>query len=164
MIQPTNSNILSPKPPPNSFIVGSWDDPKSFYAAIPTKKDYLAIVHQASVIKICRTEQSARNYIDRHSKKKSVAKLPIWFIMYFHDIMRSLNNMKQAWRDNNFVFTKEEQERYNELLELRRARVSQFYEEGRVAKPGASTTTAKADPAEVEDAVASWTNRPPFAP
>ena len=75
--------------------------------------------------------------------------------MYFHDIMRSLNNMKQVWRDNNFVFTKEEQERYNELLELRRARVSQFYEEGRVAKPGVSTTTAKADPAEVEDAVAS---------
>ena len=62
--------------------------------------------------------------------------------------------MKQVWRDNNFVFTKEEQERYNELLELRRARVSQFYEEGRVAKPGASSTS-KADPAEVEDAVAS---------
>ena len=50
--------------------------------------------------------------------------------------MRSLDNMKQVWRDNNFVFTKEEQERYNELLELRRARVNQFYEEGRVAKLG----------------------------
>ena len=50
--------------------------------------------------------------------------------------MNSLNNMKQVWRDNNFVFTKEEQERYNELLELRRARVNQFYEEGRVASPG----------------------------
>ena len=69
--------------------------------------------------------------------------------------MRSLNNMKQVWRDNNFVFTKEERERYNELLELRRARVSQFYEERRVAKSGVSTTTTKADPGEVEDAVAS---------
>ena len=70
--------------------------------------------------------------------------------------MRSLNNMKQVWRDNNFVFTKEEQERYNELLELRRARVNQFYEEGRVAKAGVSTsTTTKSDSGEVEDAVAS---------
>jgi hypothetical protein len=76
--------------------------------------------------------------------------------MYFHDIMRSLNNMKQVWRDNNFVFTKEEQERYNELLELRRARVNQFYEEGRVAKAGVSTSiTSKSDSGEVEDAVAS---------
>ena len=54
------------------------------------------------------------------------------------------------------MFTKEEQERYNELLELRRARVNQFYEEGRVAKAGVSTvTTAKSDSGEVEDAVAS---------
>tara|TARA_A200000159_G_scaffold144524_1_gene149541 strand:+ start:87 stop:314 length:228 start_codon:yes stop_codon:yes gene_type:complete len=75
--------------------------------------------------------------------------------MYFHDILRSLNNMKQVWRDNNFVFTKEEQERYNELLELRRARVNQFYEEGRVAKAGVSTATAKPEATEVEDAVAS---------
>ena len=76
--------------------------------------------------------------------------------MYFHDIMRSLDNMKQVWRDNNFVFTKEEQERCNELLELRRARVNQFYEEGRVAKAGVSTsTTAKPDSGEVEDAVVS---------
>ena len=75
--------------------------------------------------------------------------------MYFHDILRSLNNMKQVWRDNNFVFTREEQERYNELLELRRARVRQFYEEGRVAKAGVSTSTAKPEATEVEDAVAS---------
>ena len=76
--------------------------------------------------------------------------------MYFHDIIRSLDNMKQVWRDNNFVFTKEEQERYNELLELRRARVNQLYEEGRVAKAGVSTsTTSKSDSGEVEDAVAS---------
>ena len=76
--------------------------------------------------------------------------------MYFHDIIRSLDNMKQVWRDINFVFTKEEQERYNELLELRRARVNQFYEEWRVAKAGVSTsTTAKSDSGEVEDAVAS---------
>ena len=69
--------------------------------------------------------------------------------------MNSLDNMKQVWRDNNFVFTKEEQERYNELLELRRARVNQFYEEGRVAKTGVSTSTtgSKPDSGEVEDAV-----------
>jgi hypothetical protein len=71
--------------------------------------------------------------------------------MYFHDIMNSLNNMKQVWRDNNFVFTKEEKGRYNELLELRRARVSQFYEEGRVAKAGISTSTSKSEPVEEQE-------------
>ena len=70
--------------------------------------------------------------------------------------MRSLDNMKQVWRDNNFVFTKEEQERYNELLELRRARVNQLYEEGRVAKVwGFNIHYPKPDSGEVEDAVVS---------
>tara|TARA_B000000565_G_scaffold183859_1_gene139701 strand:- start:264 stop:497 length:234 start_codon:yes stop_codon:yes gene_type:complete len=76
-MQPTNSHILDSKPPPNTFVVGDWDDAKTFYAAVLTAKDQLAIVHQANVIKVCRTEQSARNFIDRHRKKKSVAKLPI---------------------------------------------------------------------------------------
>ena len=76
-MQPTNSHILDPKPTPNTFVVGDWNDDKTFYAAVLTAKDQLAIVHQATVIKVCRNEQSARNFIDRHRKKKSVAKLPI---------------------------------------------------------------------------------------
>ena len=75
--QPTNSNILDDNPPPNGFVVGKWDDAKTFYAAVPTQKNKLAIVHQANVIKVCRNEQSARNFIEKHKNKRSVARLPM---------------------------------------------------------------------------------------
>lgn len=75
--QPTNSNILDDNPPPNGFVVGKWDDLKGFYAAVPTHKNKLAIVHQANVIKVCRNEQSARNFIEKHKKRRTVASLPV---------------------------------------------------------------------------------------
>mgnify|MGYP007096786898 CR=1 FL=1 len=75
-IQPTNSNILEPNPPKNSFVVGDWNDAKKFYAAVPFGNK-LAILHQADIIKICQTEKSARNFIENHRKGKSTAKLPL---------------------------------------------------------------------------------------
>lgn len=75
--QPTNSNILDDNPPPNGFVVGKWDDAKTFYAAVPINENKLAIIHQANMIKVCRNEQSARNFIEKHRKKKSVARLPM---------------------------------------------------------------------------------------
>jgi len=65
--QPTNSGILDAQPGPLSFTVGDWDDPIGFYAAVPCNKG-LAVVNQAEVIKVCRTTQSARNYITKHMK------------------------------------------------------------------------------------------------
>jgi len=72
------SNILDPKPVEQGFIVGKYDDPL-MYAAVPIlgSNTKLAVVHQANVLKVCRNRQSAINFIKRHRKGKSVAKLPM---------------------------------------------------------------------------------------
>ena len=77
-ITQTRTSILDAKPVEEGFIVGKYDDPM-MYAAIPfgTSDTKLAVVHQANVLKVCRNRQSAMNFIDRHRKKKSVAKLPL---------------------------------------------------------------------------------------
>tara|TARA_B100000900_G_scaffold299150_1_gene257711 strand:- start:674 stop:892 length:219 start_codon:yes stop_codon:yes gene_type:complete len=67
--QPTNSNILSSQPPQNSFVVGDWDDVENFYAVLP-HKNQLAIVYKAEVIKMCRTEDSARKFIAKHQRRR----------------------------------------------------------------------------------------------
>ena len=53
------------------FIVGDGT-----YAAVPFGK-YLMIIHNGQQLKVCRTEASARKFIDAHKKGKSVAKLPL---------------------------------------------------------------------------------------
>ena len=74
----TKTDILDPKPIEQGFIVGKYDDPM-MYAAVPigSSDTQLAVVHQANVLKVCRNRQSALNFIDRHRKKKTVAKLPV---------------------------------------------------------------------------------------
>ena len=74
----TKSDILDSKPVEQGFIVGKYDDPM-MYAAVPIggSNTKLAVVHQANDLTVCRNRQSALNFIDRHRKKKSVAKLPI---------------------------------------------------------------------------------------
>ena len=53
------------------FIVGE-------YAAIPLGKRGYIIIHKGSQMeKLCRTEASARKYIDDLKKGKSVGKLPL---------------------------------------------------------------------------------------
>ena len=71
-MQPHNSHILEPKRLPNCFIVGDWDDIDTFYAAVHAgpKMNKLAVVHRATVLKVCRDETSARNYIKKHQKRK----------------------------------------------------------------------------------------------
>jgi len=53
------------------FIIG-----KGEYAAVPFGKQ-LMIIHNGQQLKVCRTEASARKFIDNHRKGKSVAKLPV---------------------------------------------------------------------------------------
>ena len=74
----TKTTILDTKPVQEGFIVGKYDDPM-MYAAIPmcVSTTQLAVVHQANVLKVCRNRQSALNFIERHRKGKSVAKLPL---------------------------------------------------------------------------------------
>ena len=55
----------------DGFIVG-----KGNYAAIPFGKQ-LMVIHNGEQLKVCRTEASARKFIDDHRKNCSNAKLPI---------------------------------------------------------------------------------------
>jgi len=66
--QPTNSNILTPKPPKNGFVVGAWDDPE-MYACVPIG-GRLMVIHQGNQLKICNNETSARNFIKKHQKRR----------------------------------------------------------------------------------------------
>jgi hypothetical protein len=51
---------------------------KDTYAAIPyANKGYIIIHNGQQLEKVCRTESSARKYINAHKKGKSVAKLPL---------------------------------------------------------------------------------------
>ena len=58
----------------NGFTVGKKDE----YAAIPFgKKGYLIIHNGQQLERLCKTEATARKYIEDHKKGKSVAKLPV---------------------------------------------------------------------------------------
>ena len=77
-IDQQKTTILDPKQIEEGFMVGKYEDPLC-YAAVPVAGSVtqLAIIHQGSVIKYCRNRQSALNFIERHKKKKSVARLPV---------------------------------------------------------------------------------------
>ena len=47
-------------------------------------------------------------------------------------VHHELQALRKTWRAQNLRFTSEQQQRYDVLVELRRARVSQLREEGRV--------------------------------
>ena len=77
-ITETKRSILDPKPVEEGFIIGKYTDPL-MYAAIPMcgSDTQLAIIHQGQQLKICRNRKSALSFIAKHSKGKSVAKLPV---------------------------------------------------------------------------------------
>ena len=58
--------------------------------------------------------------------------------MYFHDILHQLTDLRKEWKSQDFKFTKDQQEQYEMLQALRRARVTQMYEENMVAKSSAA--------------------------
>jgi len=79
MNQPDNPYLLDPQPQEVGFLVGkNWEDP-NLYAAVPLmgSTTQLVIIHKGQQIKVCRNRQSAVNFIDKHRKGKSVAKLPV---------------------------------------------------------------------------------------
>ena len=77
-ITETKRSVLEPKLIEEGFIMGKYDDPK-MYAAIPIvgSDTKLVVIHQGKQLKICRNRKSALNFIAKHSKGKSVAKLPV---------------------------------------------------------------------------------------
>ena len=44
-------------------------------------------------------------------------------------VLKEMKELKKAWRKQTFVFTNEQQKRYDELLILRRARVKEMLSE-----------------------------------
>ena len=76
--QPTNSDILHPRPGRRGFVVGDWDDPLNFFAAIPCGNK-IVVYHDGEFLKTCNNEESARKFIDkcrRSRKTKSKSKAP----------------------------------------------------------------------------------------
>ena len=41
-------------------------------------------------------------------------------------VLKEMNELKESWRRQAFVFTNEQQKRYDELLKLRRERVKEM--------------------------------------
>ena len=50
------------------------------------------------------------------------------------NILYHINELKDAWRQQDFTFTKEQQAQYDILMDARRECVKQYYKEGRVFK------------------------------
>jgi hypothetical protein len=60
------------------------------------------------------------------------------------NVLPHLNELKDAWRKQDFKFTKEQQEQYDILIAARRERVRYFYANGLVSK-GAKYSSQDAD-------------------
>tara|TARA_R100001509_G_C4817903_1_gene198764 strand:+ start:520 stop:741 length:222 start_codon:yes stop_codon:yes gene_type:complete len=48
------------------------------------------------------------------------------------NVLPYLKDLRQKWREQDFYFTKEQQEEYDMLMQARRERVRWFYETNRV--------------------------------
>jgi hypothetical protein len=52
------------------------------------------------------------------------------------NVLPHIRDLKDAWRKQDFVFTKQQQEQYDILIAARRERVKWFFETGMVSKGG----------------------------
>ena len=48
------------------------------------------------------------------------------------NVLLHLNELRDTWRQQNFTFTKDQQDQYDMLIQARRERVRWFYETNRV--------------------------------
>jgi hypothetical protein len=48
------------------------------------------------------------------------------------NVLPHLNELRDKWRQQNFTYTKDQQDQYDMLVQARRERVRWFYESGRV--------------------------------
>lgn len=56
------------------------------------------------------------------------------------DVLPHIREMKDTWRRQDFVFTRQQREEYQLLITARRERVRFFYENGLVHKPSTTKT------------------------
>ena len=62
-------------------------------------------------------------------------------------IIKEINELRESWRRNNFVFTSEQRAEFDRLKDLRRKRVKYFHDNGLVWKTG----MVKATPPKAKD-------------
>ena len=55
-------------------------------------------------------------------------------------ILKEINELRESWRRNNFVFTSEQRAEFDRLKDLRRKRVKYFHDNGLVWKTAVSYT------------------------
>jgi hypothetical protein len=65
-------------------------------------------------------------------------------------ILHHLRELQTAWRRQDFIFTRQQQEEYNLLLQARRERVLGFHKDGRVFKGSKAAFDKENAAAEVE--------------
>ena len=52
------------------------------------------------------------------------------------EVLKEMGELRETYKKQSFSFTKDQQTRYDKLLQLRRERVSMFIKTGRVSKGG----------------------------
>jgi len=52
------------------------------------------------------------------------------------EVLKEMGELRETYKKQSFSFTKDQRTRYDELLKLRRERVSMFIKTGRVSKGG----------------------------
>ena len=62
-------------------------------------------------------------------------------------ILKEINELRESWRRNNFVFTSEQRAEFDRLKDLRKKRVKYFHDNGLVWKTG----MVKATPPKAKD-------------
>ena len=58
-------------------------------------------------------------------------------------VLKEMKELRESWRKQGFLYTTEQQKRYDELLRLRRERVKSFYANDRVWKGPKKTVEKK---------------------
>ena len=56
-------------------------------------------------------------------------------------VLKEINELRESWRRNNFVFTSEQRAEFDRLKDLRRKRIKYFHDNGLVWKAGMAKTT-----------------------
>ncbi len=52
--------------------------------------------------------------------------------MSYASVLYEMQEIREEWRRNDYTYVEGQKDRYDFLLEVRRARVAQFYADGRV--------------------------------
>ena len=66
------------------------------------------------------------------------------------NVLPHLDDLRKTWRQQNFSFTKDQQDQYDMLMQARRERVAWFYETNRV-QIGPKVTKKEEDTQEDQD-------------